>query len=232
MRPYILVRSKRKTAVLYVTASGVEVRAPMRMPKREIDRFVASKEKWIDVKIAKLRERQLSRDAFIVNYGDFIFLRGIKLPVIQSENKRTCFDPVYPSREGSGAFMIPEGFSPEQVKTACVKIYRKLAKKYLTERVSFYSDIMNTSPASVKINGAKTRWGSCSVKRNVNFSWRIIPANDDLIDYVVVHELAHLIEMNHSARFWEIVEGVLPDYRERQSRLKELQRRLMSEDWK
>ncbi|MDR2568929.1 MAG: M48 family metallopeptidase, partial [Oscillospiraceae bacterium] len=74
-------------------------------------------------------------------------------------------------------------------------------------------------------------WGSCSAKKSLNFSWRLIMADEDVIDYVVVHELAHLIEMNHSVRFWAVVERVLPDYRERQKWLRELQRKLNVEDW-
>jgi len=97
--------------------------------------------------------------------------------------------------------------------------------------VEHYAGLMSASPTAVKINGAKTRWGSCSAKKSLNFSWRLVMADDSVIDYVVVHELAHITEMNHSARFWAIVAGVLPDYKERQKQLKALQKRLNAEDW-
>jgi hypothetical protein len=90
---------------------------------------------------------------------------------------------------------------------------------------------MSVTPIAVKINSAKTRWGSCSNKKSLNFSWRLIMADDDVIDYVVVHELAHLREMNHSPRFWAVVEAVLPDYRERKLKLRALQAKLNREDW-
>ena len=90
---------------------------------------------------------------------------------------------------------------------------------------------MSVTPSAVRINGAKTRWGSCSGKKSINFSWRLIMASDDVIDYVVVHELAHLLELNHSARFWAVVEKILPDCRERRKQLRELQKRLATEDW-
>ena len=86
-------------------------------------------------------------------------------------------------------------------------------------------------PSAVKINGAKTRWGSCSSKKSINFSWRLIKADDDVIDYVVVHELSHITEMNHSPNFWAIVENILLDYRERKVKLKRLQKRLSMENW-
>jgi len=75
------------------------------------------------------------------------------------------------------------------------------------------------------------RWGSCSSRGSLNFSWRIMMADDAVIDYVVVHELAHLVEMNHSPRFWAVVAGVLPDYSKRRARLRLLNKKLEGEDW-
>ena len=94
------------------------------------------------------------------------------------------------------------------------------AKEIIPARVAYYSRIMNVTPTAVKIGGAKTRWGSCSGKNSLNFSWRLMLTNDDAIDYVVVHELAHILEHNHSKRFWAVVENVMPDYRERRKGLK------------
>ena len=90
---------------------------------------------------------------------------------------------------------------------------------------------MNVTPIAVKVNSAKTRWGSCSGRNSINFSWRLIMADDDVIDYVIVHELAHIKEHNHSDRFWAVVASVLPDYKMRQAKLKILQKKLASEDW-
>lgn len=80
---------------------------------------------------------------------------------------------------------------------------------------------MGVQYEKVKVNSAKTRWGSCNSRENINFTYRLIFAPEDVIDYVVVHELAHLKEMNHSHRFWSAVEEIMPDYREQRRRLKE-----------
>jgi len=220
---YTLTRSKRKTIAIYVRAGRVEVRAPLRTSKREIDRFVVFKEKWIEKKLADLNDRVERREGFSLNYGDFILYRNKHYPIMQKDGSRAVFD--------GNAFLIPAGFSPNEVKTACVKIYKKLAGTDLNEKVQYFSERLSVKPAAVKINSAKTRWGSCSAKKSLNFSWRLIMADDDVIDYVVVHELAHIIELNHSARFWAIVQRVLPDYKERQKRLKALQEKLAFEDW-
>ncbi|MDR1515057.1 MAG: M48 family metallopeptidase [Synergistaceae bacterium] len=224
MTDYTLIRSKRHTLALYVRKGGVEVRAPLETPKGKIDKFVESKQKWIADKLTKLAEMENKRWNFTVNYGDTLTYREKEYPIAARDGQSIGFD--------DERFYMPPGLSPEQVKIICVQIYRMLAKRDLTHKTLEFAKLMNVTPASVKINGATSRWGSCSGRKNINFSWRLIMACDDVIDYVVVHELAHLTEMNHSARFWNIVGSVLPDYCQRIARLKELQRRLSCENWK
>ena len=100
---------------------------------------------------------------------------------------------------------------------------RKMAEKVIPERVAFYADIMGVKPAAVKIGGAKTRWGSCSAKNSLNFSWRLMLGDLYVIDYVACHEVCHIKEHNHSMKFWKLVADVMPDYKERRKKLKELQ---------
>ncbi len=223
MVEYTLVRSKRKTAVIYVRGNGVEVRAPLKLPKREIDRFVLSKEKWIEKRLLQAAERSESKSAFSLNYGGKIIIQGREYPIIPQDGSRIEFD--------GEAVYLPPGLTPEQIKYACVNLYRGLAKMHLLKSVTYFSKIMNVSPSDVKVNGAKKRWGSCSAKKSINFSWRLIMANESVIDYVVVHELAHLTEMNHSARFWSVVSRAMPDYQERRNQLRDFQRRLNMENW-
>jgi len=165
---YTLIRTNRKTMAIYIRPGGlVEVRAPQRCPKRDIDKFLASKAKWIEEKCALMLSRT--------------------------------------SRDEPDAAMEAQ--------------YRRRAKELLPQRVAHYAELMGVAPAGIKITGARTRWGSCSGKGNLNFSWRLMLAGEREIDYVVVHELAHLREMNHSPRFWAVVEAALPDYKERRKSL-------------
>lgn len=87
------------------------------------------------------------------------------------------------------------------------------------------------TPSAVKVGSANTRWGSCSGKNSLNFTWKLILASEAAVDYVVVHELCHILQHNHSARFWQEVGRVLPDYKEREKLLRQLQKRLVTEDW-
>ncbi|MBQ4510405.1 MAG: M48 family metallopeptidase [Clostridia bacterium] len=94
------------------------------------------------------------------------------------------------------------------------------AWEYIPNRVDYFASIMGVTPANVSINRAKTRFGSCNSKKRLNFSCNVMRYPIEAIDYVIVHELAHIKELNHSKRFWAIVENVLPDYKERQKILK------------
>ena len=220
---YTLTRSNRKTTGIYIRDGAVEVRAPFRALKSDIDRFVISKEKWITEKLAEANERIQQRNSFELSYGDNVTYRGKQYPIASVQGDRVGFD--------DACFYMPPNLTPGQIKYACVQIYRLLAKRDLTRKVISFAREMSVTPVAVKINGAKARWGSCSSKKSINFSWRLIMADDDVIDYVVVHELCHITEMNHSERFWALVAGALPDYWQRKARLKELQNKLNCEDW-
>lgn len=97
---------------------------------------------------------------------------------------------------------------------------KKQAKKYFALKTQYYSKIMNVNYGRITITSAKTRFGSCSSKGNVSFSYRLMMYPEVARDYVVVHELAHRIEMNHSKRFYKIIENVFPDYKDRKRMLK------------
>jgi len=220
---YTLNRSRRKTAAIYVRNGEVEVRAPLRMPKQEIDRFVLEKERWILKSLAKQQSQAEKKESFVVDYGRSILFHGKPYPITNRNGTHAGFD--------DNKFYMPPGLSPEQIKATCIQLCKILAKSRITQRVAFFAPQMDVMPTAVKINSAMRRWGSCSSRKSLNFSWRLIMADDAIIDYVVVHELAHIKEMNHSARFWAVVESVLPDFRKRKQKLKELQQRLSGEDW-
>jgi len=223
LHEFTLIRSKRKTIAIHIYDGTVEVRAPMRVPKYEIDKFVASKEKWINKNLNRSRQQTSNKENFNLDYGDIVYILGEPRIITARESKLPGLD--------EGRFYIPTGKTPEQIKKFCVKTYRVIAEQYLASRVNIFADQLSVKPGNIKINGAKTRWGSCSVNKNINFSWRLIMADEDTIDYVVVHELAHLIEMNHSKKFWSIVESIIPNYKSCRQQLKKLQLRLNNENW-
>jgi predicted metal-dependent hydrolase len=221
---YTLIRSSRKTVELRIlNDTTIQVRAPLKMPKYKIDAFVRSREDWIRTHLATAQKRSEDKQASQLNFGATLPLRGKEYPIVPAAGDRAVFD--------GERFGFPADSSPEVMREAASQLYRLFAKRYLPVLVNDFARRMGVTPTAVKINGARTRWGSCSAQKSINFSWRLMLADDETIAYVVVHELAHLTEMNHSARFWAIVEGMLPNYRVCKERLRHVQARLLALGW-
>jgi predicted metal-dependent hydrolase len=224
MRPYRLVRSNRRSVAIHITAAAeVEVRAPFRTPLDEIDQFVADKLHWIDKHVADMEQRSLKKAAFTLDYGDYAMLVGKPYPITAKDGRRAGFD--------GNRFYLPTGLASADIKHALVQVYKSLAKQLFRAKVSQYAQQMEVSPTAVRVTSAKTRWGSCSTRDSVSFSWMLVMADEDVIDYVVVHELAHILQHNHSTGFWQAVQAVLPDFRSRRLQLKQLQKTLAIQDW-
>ncbi len=105
-------------------------------------------------------------------------------------------------------------------KESEIPALRERARALLSAKTKYYAEIMGLKYGRITITGAKTRFGACSSKGNISYSYRLFDYPEEAVDYVVVHELSHLVEMNHSERFYKIVESVLPDYKERRKLLK------------
>ncbi|MCL1881316.1 MAG: tRNA (N(6)-L-threonylcarbamoyladenosine(37)-C(2))-methylthiotransferase MtaB [Oscillospiraceae bacterium] len=222
---YILKRQKRKTIALHIADGMVEVRVPLKLSQKNIDKFVKSREGWILKKLSLLREITEKRKEFILDYGNKVLYLGKEYPIVARSSDVMEFD------FETGKFYLPPNLSLESIKISMVHIYKMLARSMLTHKVAHFAKLMNVVPLSVKINSAKTRWGSCSPQNYINFSWKLILADEPTIDYVVIHELAHIIEPNHSKRFWAIVADFMPNYKKQQLHLKELQKRISIENW-
>jgi len=221
---YYLTRSKRLTIGIHVKQGIVEVRAPLHCPQEQIETLLKEKEAWIEQALLRQKLLLAQQEAFRLDYGGTVLLRGREYPIAAHGGKAFGFD--------GERFLLPPDLPPEAIKQAVIQIYRRVAKNVLPEKVRVYAARMGVTPGMVGITGAKTRWGSCSGNNgNLNFSWRLILAEEDAIDYVVVHELAHLKEANHSKRFWAEVQAILPDYRQRRQSLLALQARLQTENW-
>ncbi len=224
MTAYSITRSKRKTAAIYVHDDGsIEVRCPKNFPAGEIEKFVAQNMGSLEKKAAQKKDAARRKESFCVKPGDKLLFLGSEYPLEAVAQRKAGFD--------GERFFVPTEIPAGDIKGLIVKIYKNLAEKTLAEKSAVYAQKMQLAPLKVRINAAKTRWGSCSGKNSINFSWRLILANDRCVDYVVVHELAHIAEHNHSDRFWALVGKHIPDYKEQHKSLRALQTKLSSENW-
>ena len=126
-------------------------------------------------------------------------------------------------KSGSFVITIPKGQKPEQkvIKNLLVDWYKKYAKIHLEEKTKKFSETMNVNPKSIVIKNYKSRWGSCSSKGELSFNWRIILTPQWIVDYIVVHELCHLLEFNHSPKYWSHVKRYIPNWKDCRNWLKE-----------
>lgn len=168
---YELIRAQKKSISLSLNKEGTPiVRAPLRMPKHEIDAFVAKHNDWL--------VKQLER--FEQNHENIHSISSSEIALL----KKTGYD-------------------------------------IIQRKVAHYSAIMNLAPTGIKITSANSRYGSCNHKNSLCFSYMLLLQENSFIDYVVVHELAHIKEKNHSPRFYAIIERYMPDYKERLKRQKQ-----------
>jgi predicted metal-dependent hydrolase len=224
MVDYSLIRSKRKTIAIHITKEGVvEVRAPFKAKQKDIDDFLNLKKDWINKHLTRIKQAQENRLEFSLNYGDNLRLMGREIPLVERSGNKVGFD--------GECFYLPPNFPPCEIKKAVIGLYKEIAKQVLVDRTFAYGKEVGLIPVAVKVNSAKTRWGSCSNKGSINYSWRLIMAEEEVIDYVIIHELAHIEELNHSPRFWVAVEGILPDYKKRQQKLRLFQKEIVHENW-
>ena len=207
-----IIRSKRRTIALTVSADALLiVRAPMAVSMGYINNLVFEKRAWI---IAK-KKQALSRGALtsrkeFVEGEEFLYMGEWHALKIEKCKAITVEDYLY----------FPEKHLP-RARIKMIAWYKQKALEMITERVAMYSAMTGWRFTSLSITSAQKRWGSCGHRGALHFSWRLIMAPRHIIDYVVVHELAHIPERNHSPRFWNKVRAVLPDYKERKQWLRE-----------
>lgn len=203
-KSYKLVRSKRKTIALSVTADAtLVVRAPMNTPLDYIERLVDRKIEWIRKAIARVISRPRAIKREFVDGESFLYLgKTYKLNLAKKQKSKLIFKNHFSLREGER----------KHARELLVSWYRQEAMKKITERVEWSTRRTGLSYKSIKISSANKRWGSCSTTGNLNFSWKLIMAPLSVIDYVVVHELAHLEHKNHSKSFWNSVKVMYPNY--------------------
>ena len=201
------VRSKRKTLALIVKPDGsVIVRAPLRASEKTIREFVQNHSSWIQKKRAEFQAVVHPLPRQYVAGELFLYLgQEYPLEIVKRQKSPLLLEENFRLRESARA----------HAARVFERWYREQARHILEERVNDYARQYAFQYQKIGITSARTRWGSCSATGSLNFSWRLIMAPIEAVDYVVVHELVHTIIHNHSKHFWKKVEEVMPDFRDR-----------------
>ena len=207
---YILIRSQRRNVLFKALPEGeTRVYAPSWMHLRDVDNMVRARMGELREMHRRLdRELEQNRLSHPVNPGSRICIegRGRALELKQSARIRAEID------DETMVLHLPEPGSDDHVRVAVKQVLSKRALECIRERLAHYAPRIGVEFGRVAVRDQKSRWGSCSSRHNLNFNWKLIMAPPEVLDYVVIHELCHLIEFNHSKRFWALVESQMPEY--------------------
>jgi predicted metal-dependent hydrolase len=207
-----IIRTNRKTVSLIVNSQGeLIVRAPLHVSDSFVKELVESKAAWIARKMEEVKTRRFLPEKQFVE-GEPLLYIGRSYPLFFGDNLGI-------NVEISDKLVVSCG--KDDVRDVLIHWYRQRALETITERCAHFSRSTGLRPSRIKISNAGKRWGSCSSRGNLNFAWRLVMAPLEVIDYVVVHELCHLREMNHSQQFWARVSSIMPDYEPRRKWLQE-----------
>jgi predicted metal-dependent hydrolase len=225
---YALKRARRRSIGFVVGAEGLAVSAPRWIGIGDIETALREKAGWILRKLQEQQERVQRQQASRVEWRD-----GATIPFL-GETVIVVIDP-----RATGAVLhtdaqslpgvprltlhvgLPHTASGEQLRDAVQSWLQRQARRVFQERVTLFAQQLNVRCTRLALSSAQTRWGSASADGSIRLNWRLVHFALPTIDYVVTHELAHLREMNHSPRFWDVVRSVLPDYERSRGALRE-----------
>lgn len=225
---YALKRARRRSIGFIVGAEGLSVNAPRWVGLGDIEAALREKADWIVRKLREQQERVQRQLQARIDWRD-----GAAVPFL-GETVIVVLDP-----RATGAVLntdgqalpgvprlalhvgLPHTATPEQIRDAVQSWLQRQARRIFEERVQHFADRLGVRCTRLSLSSAQTRWGSASADGSVRLNWRLVHFALTTIDYVVTHELAHLREMNHSPRFWDVVRSVMPDYERARGTLKD-----------
>jgi len=205
----IVLRRSRASRRLSLRVSRLDGRVTLSMPKRtpvaEALAFARAQEEW-------LRSRLSVRDpGEVPGIGSNIPFEGRLLPVVAASTRRVIAT--------DDAMLVPA--DPDRVAARIAAFLKLRARDRLAAASDRHADALDRVHRGITLRDTRSRWGSCSTDGRLMYSWRLILAPPDVLDYVAAHEVAHLVEMNHAPRFWAVVERLCPDYRDHRQWLRE-----------
>lgn len=213
VEPDLIIRTHRRSLSITVTKEGkLVIHAPNKLKLSEILKYVKEKEKWIVTKQKEI-EARLSINKDVISYKQILFL-GKKYKIIKINGIKKI-------ELSDNEIVMPGKTEDKDIIPKIKRWYISNAKKILADRLEFFGNLMQVDYGKLTITNSKTRWGSCDKDRNIKLNFRLIMLPHKAVDYVIVHELAHIVEFNHSKDFYKIISLVMPGYKLQQKILKE-----------
>lgn len=215
VKPEKVILSNRKTISLKIDRKGnLIVYAPKRVDIEKVFKFIKEKESWITRKQGEIKGT-LNLNSDLLNYEQILFL-GKKYEVLFIKN----YDEIVLTDK---ALCVPAkiGFSNTKLEQSLKNWFVENANVILIKRAKTLLNHTKLSYESISIINSKAKWGMCDNKGNIYLNYKLLFLSHELIDYVILHEITHLIELNHNEKFYEDLKRVLPDYKQKQAKLKQ-----------
>lgn len=218
-----VIRSKRKNLCISINEDGkVIAKIPAYVSEPTLKELIDQKAAWIYEKREAVKQRQIKKVKRQYVNGATLMYMGKEVPMELIFAKQSNVELFLDEETGDSKFVIhAPNTEVESMQKLLKKWYKKQSMEYLTQKVATYAQNMKVTYGSISIKSRKKQWGTCDTQGNLTFSWRLIMAREDVIDYVIVHELCHRKHMDHSKQFWNAVEQVLPDYKKREQWLQD-----------
>lgn len=211
-----LRRSSRRSIGLRIDGHGLLLSVPLGARESDIEAALAARGDWIFHHLQRFAEQQLAHPpAPLLGDGGSVLYLG-QPHVLRLTLGRAAVDYL----PGELTVSLPAGAAPAVLPKTLERWYRQQAIHHFSSRIHVYAQRLGVLAPMLQLTSARTRWGSCNHRGEIRLHWRLMQAEPALIDYVIAHELAHIIELNHSPRFWAQVERACPDWRRARARLK------------
>jgi len=205
----VIKSSRRKTTALKIKDGEVSIHIPTRLPLKFAREFVVQKTSWIKTKLADQALKQIEEKQFIDGEEFFFLGKQYTLRLIQIDSSPL----IKKNQQQLELHGRLNRLSKTAIRAALVRWYKQQAESYLIERTAHLSKATQITPRSITVKTYKARWGSCNIRGELQYNWKLILAPPDIIDYVITHELCHIKHHNHSTQFWQLVEHFSPAFK-------------------
>lgn len=207
---YTIKHSNRKSVEIKIMPTGIVALKGPKMPEGRYEDILIKRWMWIQTQRLKIQQMTGGLVKRHYSTGESFMILGKRYPVSLRTHEHQRAEVKLLADEL--LFYVPKDFTLEQFQALMVAFLKRLLKQHMVKRVQYYAHQFHSKVNKISIRDQKTRWGSCSSNRNINFNYRLALAPLEIIDYIVVHEMSHLEHMNHSKSFWKKVHQVMPDY--------------------
>jgi len=217
---YKIIKSKKRkrTTTIQISEFGkIMVRTPYNQTFKTTEKILINNKKWILQKLETLKKLNIKQKKY--TNGSELLYRGKKI-LVKLENSKSTRTKINLAENN---LIIKNGntLKSNKIKEVITKWIKKEAKNIITNRVEYYTNFLNLKYKKIYIKNVKTIWGSCSSRKNLNFNYKLVMAPHNIIDYVVIHEVCHLVHQNHSKSFWSLVKSIDPNFKEHKKWLHE-----------